>query len=586
MLDPRIYRTGFVAVALALVVAAFSLTDQQGALGTTLAPDAFNGQDAYSLMVSLARGSPQRGPGSIGDDALAGSVAQLLGATRGFNVSSTASPAVTADGPRTIETVSAIRAGLTSGVIVVLAHRDARATPAIAGMSGTAVLVELARVLAGETLHRTIMLVSTSSSAGAAGAVSVARSLTGQPVDAVLALGDLAGNRIEEPILVPWSSSTAVAPTQLRNTVAAALGAQSGLRPGGTAVAGQLARLAFPMTLSEQGPFGDLGQPSVLLSLAGERGPAPHEPVAGSPRITALGRAVLQSVSALDGGPELGAPASYLLFAGKVVPEWAVRLLVLALCFPVLMLTVDGLARARRRGHSVLRGLEWVLSAAIPFALCAMAVLGAHALGWISVAPPAAVVGGVIPLHIAGVLVMGGALLILVIAFGALRLLGPLGSRHGGDGGPAAVLIVLCLAALVTWAVNPFTALLLVPALHLWPWIADPQRRPPRPIAGALALVGLIAPALVIVYYLGAFDVSIGQLPWSGALLIAGGAVAPLALLQWSVLLGCTVVISWIALLAPRAPRRRPEDEPVTVRGPVTYAGPGSLGGTESALRR
>jgi len=29
---------------------------------------------------------------------------------------------------------------------------------------------------------------------------------------------------------------------------------------------------------------------------------------------------------------------------------------------------------------------------------------------------------------------------------------------------------------------------------------------------------------------------------------------------------------------------RRPRD--VTVRGPVTYAGPGSLGGTESALRR
>jgi hypothetical protein len=27
-------------------------------------------------------------------------------------------------------------------------------------------------------------------------------------------------------------------------------------------------------------------------------------------------------------------------------------------------------------------------------------------------------------------------------------------------------------------------------------------------------------------------------------------------------------------------------DDPVTVRGPVTYAGPGSLGGTESALRR
>ena len=29
-----------------------------------------------------------------------------------------------------------------------------------------------------------------------------------------------------------------------------------------------------------------------------------------------------------------------------------------------------------------------------------------------------------------------------------------------------------------------------------------------------------------------------------------------------------------------------PEEVRVTVRGPVTYAGPGSLGGTKSALRR
>jgi len=47
MLDPRIYRTGFVAVALAAIVLAFSLQDQPGPLGTTLPPDAFNGQNVY-----------------------------------------------------------------------------------------------------------------------------------------------------------------------------------------------------------------------------------------------------------------------------------------------------------------------------------------------------------------------------------------------------------------------------------------------------------------------------------------------------------------------------------------------------------
>jgi len=34
------------------------------------------------------------------------------------------------------------------------------------------------------------------------------------------------------------------------------------------------------------------------------------------------------------------------------------------------------------------------------------------------------------------------------------------------------------------------------------------------------------------------------------------------------------------------APEQFGEEAEVTIRGPLTYAGPGSLGGTESALRR
>ena len=41
-----------------------------------------------------------------------------------------------------------------------------------------------------------------------------------------------------------------------------------------------------------------------------------------------------------------------------------------------------------------------------------------------------------------------------------------------------------------------------------------------------------------------------------------------------------------IAIRRPRPDRPTPEDVPVTVRGPINYAGPGSLGGTKSALRR
>ena len=55
-------------------------------------------------------------------------------------------------------------------------------------------------------------------------------------------------------------------------------------------------------------------------------------------------------------------------------------------------------------------------------------------------------------------------------------------------------------------------------------------------------------------------------------------------LLLWSIAAGCAV-----GALVVAAHGRAPADAgeiPITMRGPKTYAGPGSLGGTESALRR
>jgi hypothetical protein len=66
--------------------------------------------------------------------------------------------------------------------------------------------------------------------------------------------------------------------------------------------------------------------------------------------------------------------------------------------------------------------------------------------------------------------------------------------------------------------------------------------------------------------------------------MLAGGAVGWATALEWCVLAGCTVCAVLLTLRAVRQPARAAT--PITVRGPVTYAGPGSLGGTSSALRR
>jgi hypothetical protein len=70
----------------------------------------------------------------------------------------------------------------------------------------------------------------------------------------------------------------------------------------------------------------------------------------------------------------------------------------------------------------------------------------------------------------------------------------------------------------------------------------------------------------------------------SYGLMLVGAATA-----SWSTaLLFCivagTLVSAFVANFSGFA--RREADASITVRGPATYAGPGSLGGTESALRR
>jgi hypothetical protein len=146
------------------------------------------------------------------------------------------------------------------------------------------------------------------------------------------------------------------------------------------------------------------------------------------------------------------------------------------------------------------------------------------------------------------------------------------------------VLVVLCLVALVAWWSNPFAALLLVPALHLWMWAVAPDVRLPMPALAVLLVGGLCLPALVALYYALSLGLGPVGVAWSWSMLLAGGGVAWIVVLEWSLFIGCALSAGTIVLAATRTPR--PEPTPVTVRGPVTYAGPGSLGGTESALRR
>ena len=154
MLNWRLYRAAFVPFLFALALAAFSLSPRPLPLTSTLAPDAFQGPRAFAELRSLAARFPDRRPGSAGDGRLAAVVASTLkglGGTAGggFSVRVQRFDAQTIDGERTLSTVIAERPGSTSATpIVILAHRDAAAAGSEAELSGTAGLLELARVFA------------------------------------------------------------------------------------------------------------------------------------------------------------------------------------------------------------------------------------------------------------------------------------------------------------------------------------------------------------------------------------------------------------------------------------------------------
>jgi hypothetical protein len=100
-------------------------------------------------------------------------------------------------------------------------------------------------------------------------------------------------------------------------------------------------------------------------------------------------------------------------------------------------------------------------------------------------------------------------------------------------------------------------------------------------------VLGVLALLLLVAFYADQLGLGVGGVAWMGVLLLAGGYVGFGAAIMWSVAFGCVAAATMLALSAtPSNPGVQPNGgREVTIRGPMSYAGPGSLGGTESALR-
>jgi hypothetical protein len=279
-----------------------------------------------------------------------------------------------------------------------------------------------------------------------------------------------------------------------------------------------------------------------------------------------------------------------ILLQHQTLPAWAVRLLAITLMFPVFVAGIDGLARMRRRRARVGRSTAWALSCALPFFSCA---LFAYLLGWLGIvdaAPSVPVLPSAMPVNGKALTAIFAVLLTFALAWMLWRaLIRRLGwsARPDGEVAGLSLLLIALAVTLVVWVANPFTALLFLPALHLWLLLASPELRPRRGLALGLVALGLAPLAMLIAFYAHQLGLGIGTLAWTALLLLAGGHVAFGGAVLWSVALGCGAAATILAA-APSVPAPGPKADgvEVTIRGPMSYAGPGSLGGTESALRR
>jgi hypothetical protein len=590
LIEPRIYRAAFLPAVLAVVLVMFSLESRPGPLAQGLPADVVFGGSGGSVTAGrVVEGARDRRSGSVGDRRTAQLVAGAF-RRQGFIVQVDRFRSHDRD----LVNVVGQRAGKSRRQVVVVADRDATGVPDAAGSaSDTAALMELARVFGGRPSNKTLVLASVDG--GAQGELGAARlaSRVGEPglVDGVVVVSALGYGGRERPAVVGWSEDTARASLRLQRTAAESLRAETnGIAPGPSA-AGQVARLSFPLGLGAQGVLLDRGYDAVRIAGGGELADTAHSRVEDidSNRLGAGGRAVLRTVTAIDQARDGGdGPSTYVTAVSQLMPGWVLAVLGLTLILPPLVASVDAFARLRRRRGPVIPWLAWLGAGVLAFVLGLALAYGLAVVGAIDppdapVAPalsrlgpgPAAVLA-VVGLTVAGAWV--GLRRLVVSADPDLR-------RPAAPG--AAVVLALALSActLVLWLANPFAALVMVPALHLWTLAVLVDPGPGR--RGRLALIagGLVLPLLLALYELILLSVDPISGAWYLTLLVTGGHLSLLAGLLGCVYAATLAGVISVALSAPPEPKRPPREVP-TVRGPASYAGPGSLGGTDSALRR
>jgi hypothetical protein len=504
----RLYRGTWLLVALPLLLAAFTV-QRPVPLPSTGTPPAFDRAATLALANDLSTTYPDRVPGTAGAlGAAAWFTAQLK--PYGFAVEREPFTAtIPGLGKRHLVNLVARVPGRSEREIVVAAHRDdtGNGPGAVDNASGTAALVELARVYAQTKPNYTFVFLSTDG--GAFGNLGAARfaasSRYSGNVEAVVnldALGSSGPPRLELAADKPRSPAAS-----LVATVAAAVQLETGRQPTRPSALRQLVDLGFPFNLYDQAPFVARGIPAVTLTAAPDRpldGFAAARTPIDAAHLVQLGRAAQDALGSLDEGLDLAqGTSSYVYLGARIIPGWAVELVLIAMLVPFLAAVVDLFARCRRRRIRVAPALRSYRSR-LGFWAWGGLVFLLFSLG--GVWPDGAARPPALTSPAAGHWPAAGLVgLLVLVALGWIvardRLLPRRPIRPEEElAGYTGALLALSVVALLVVATNPFALVFLLPSLHLWLWL--PQvRAESRFVRLAVLLGGFAGFALLLLSF-------------------------------------------------------------------------------------
>jgi Peptidase family M28 len=566
VIDFRIYRAAFLPALVAIVVLLFALQTPPDPLPAVVAPAEFDQVSAAKIARRIVAGAPVRPPGSEGDAAVADMVEKQFKGVPEAQVAEQRFGGTFAGKDVQLRNVIMTLPGESPRSVVLLASRDsARGPGSASSAAATATLMELVNQLRTSTHSKTLIFVSTDGgSDGAAGARQWADQFPERDlIDGVIVLSQPGSANPRQPFLLDASDGPQSANAGFVRTAQRALTDQTGSKPQGEGIFGELARLALPSGLGEQAVLIERGINAVGLSSAGER-PLPvarDQPAdLSASTLGDFGRTALVLASTLDSAPappEHG-PDAYVTLAGNLVPGWTLALLALTLVLPGAVASLHGLGRALKRRAPIGEAIAWAASRALP-PLASLLLLYVMAATGIIVRPTFPFDPNLLRVGVGQIIAMAFLAIVVLAGYYAIRAWRvPAGLPR--EAAAPALGVVSALAVLIAWLANPYLALLLVPVAHVW--LLDARRGGALPWPAVLvgAAVSVLPSAAAVDHVVERLSLG-SAAPWQLLLMVGEGQIGFGEMFALCLLIGSLV---GIVALAIRRPAARPRPQPAS----------------------